>query len=104
MIARFDWDAGNTWKCQQHGVSIDEIEFVLQSDPLIQPDHKHSIVEARFIAVGPNSDGRLIFIVYTRREADDGETIRPVSARYMHAKETKRYVDQRGPEGSDHDD
>jgi uncharacterized DUF497 family protein len=28
--ATFDWDVGNSLKCQKHGVSLSEIEFFLQ--------------------------------------------------------------------------
>ena len=103
VLARFDWDDGNAAKCQKHGVSVEEIEFVIRSGPFIQPDHKHSIDEARFIAIGPNPAGRLTFVVYTLRVSDEEEVVRPVSARFMHDKEIRRYVDQRRAEGSDNE-
>ena len=32
-----------------------------------------------------------MFVVFTLRERDDLTLIRPISARYMHAREAKRY-------------
>ena len=89
--ARFDWDSGNLAKCQKHGVSLSEIELVLGSGPFIAPDPAHSEHEARFLAIGRNRVGRPIFVIFTLRLVDDEEHVRPVSARYMHAKEIKRY-------------
>lgn len=34
----FDWDAGNREKCQNHGISVAEIEAFLLSDPRVAPD------------------------------------------------------------------
>jgi uncharacterized DUF497 family protein len=31
--SRFDWDEGNLAKCQDHGVTIAEIEHALDDDP-----------------------------------------------------------------------
>ena len=31
----FAWDRGNLEKCQKHGVSSDEIEALLRSDPRV---------------------------------------------------------------------
>lgn len=91
--ARFDWDAGNQAKCQNHGVSIDEIQFVFAADPFSTPDEAHSLDEERFIAIGENASGRLVFIVYSvRLSAEGDEIIRPLSARYMHQKEIDRYA------------
>lgn len=88
---RFDWDAGNLAKCQQHGVTIDEIEDVFRSDPFLGPDDKHSVAEQRYVAIGFNGQGRPIFVVFTLRLDGDIERVRPVSVRYMHRKEIRRY-------------
>ena len=49
----FEWDRGNWAKCQQHGVSIEEIETALRSGAmLILPDIGHSDEEDRLIATG----------------------------------------------------
>lgn len=89
--SRFDWDAGNLAKCQKHGVTTVEIEHVLDSEPFLVPDHKHSEGEDRNIAVGLNRSGRPLFIVFTLRMLDDRELVRPLSARYMHRREIECY-------------
>ena len=90
-LVGFDWDEGNLEKCQKHGVPVGEIEMVLMSDPAVAPDLKHSAKEDRFIAVGRNWGGRPLFVAFTVRERDGHRFVRPVSARYMHEKEVKRY-------------
>jgi uncharacterized DUF497 family protein len=91
----FDWDDGNREKCQKHGVSIAEIEGVLLGDPLIAPDLAHSDGEDRRIALGKTSEGRAMFIAFTLRMKAGKLHLRPVSARYMHAKEARRYDQSR---------
>jgi hypothetical protein len=87
----FDWDASNRDKCRKHGVSLAEIERLLSGTPRIAPDGKHSRIEERFVAVGRDSRGRAMFIVFTMR-LKGGETfIRPISARYMHKEEIEGY-------------
>lgn len=87
----FDWDGGNTSKCQSHGVSIAELESVLAGAPLVGPDPAHSASEQRFRAVGRSAMGRHVFIVFTLRRRADGLFLRPISARYMHKKEIDAY-------------
>jgi uncharacterized DUF497 family protein len=59
-IAGFDWDDGNRHKCRKHGVTIQEIEAVLQSDPPLSRDVGHSDSEDRFIAVDRTPAGRAV--------------------------------------------
>src|SRR3954470_7988126 len=87
----FDWDAGNRAKCTKHGLTIGAIETCLRGDPLIAPDLRHSVNEQRFLAVGRDSGGRGIFVVFTMRERDGLTLLRPLSARYMHRKEIEGY-------------
>lgn len=87
----FDWDAGNRQKCQKHGLSIAEIEAFLEGNPRIAPALRHSTSEERLVAVGRNSQGRPIFVVFTFRLRDGKRLIRPLSARYMHKKEIEGY-------------
>ncbi|MDV6225510.1 BrnT family toxin [Nitratireductor aquimarinus] len=94
-IAGFDWDTGNWPKCAKHGVSKDEIEHALLHDPLIAPDPAHSGPEDRYIVIGRNRQGRPMFMGVTFRMVDGKRLIRPITARYMHAKEVKRYETQR---------
>lgn len=87
----FDWDRGNRVKCQKHGVSIAQIEALFTHGPRIAPDLKHSADEDRLIAVGRTGTGRPVFVVFTIRMKNGRHLIRPVAARYMHAKEVEAY-------------
>ena len=91
LATGLDWDTGNWEKCQTHGVSIAEIEAVLRGDPQIAPAPRRSLTEERFIAVGRTPGGRALFIAFTLRTRDEARLVRPISARYMHAKEIERY-------------
>jgi uncharacterized protein len=95
-FAGFDWDEGNIDKCQKHGVSIDEIEGAFASGPLIGPDEAHSGQERRFRAFGRPKGGRPLFVVFTVRRVGGENLIRPISCRYMHAKEVRRYERTKG--------
>ena len=90
-ISGFDWDEGNRAKCQKHGVSTAEIEALFARPLAIRPDDAHSIVERRFLAVGKGKAGRSIFLAFTLRERDGRIYVRPITARYMHKKEVRRY-------------
>jgi uncharacterized protein len=90
-IDGFDWDAGNSEKCQKQGVTVAEIESIFISSPQITTDLRHSLAEIPARAVGQTSSGRHIFVAYTLRQRDGRRLIRPISARYMHRKEVKRY-------------
>ncbi|MFZ0679397.1 BrnT family toxin [Candidatus Binatus sp.] len=88
----FAWDNANRSKCQKHGVSIAEMEHVLaHAKTLIVPDLKNSRAEPRFLAIGPTEEGRYTFVVFTPRQTRSGIFMRPISARYMHRKEIKKY-------------
>ena len=89
-VQGFDWDDGNRAKCQKHGVSIPEIEALFMNAPRIAPDPKHSDDEDRMIAVGRTNAGRPVFVAFTIR-TKNRRLIRPVTARYMHAKEIAAY-------------
>jgi uncharacterized DUF497 family protein len=93
-LAGLDWDAGNLAKCQNHGVAIAEIESLFRGQARFAPDLAHSSLENRFVAVGRTSGGRALFVVFTFRERDGKRFVRPISARYMHAKEASRYAEE----------
>jgi uncharacterized protein len=82
----FDWDSGNLPKCLGHAVSLAEIKALFHGDVYVVRD---SVVggERRTLAFG-NGAGGWIFCVFTWR----GGRIRPVSVRFMHDKELKRYA------------
>jgi hypothetical protein len=50
-----------------------------------------AFAEDRLVAVGRSESGRRIFVVFTLRERDGRRSIRPITARYMHAREIRRY-------------
>ncbi len=91
-LVGFEWDDGNRHK--RHGVSVAEIEALFASSPPIAPDPHHSEQEDRFIAVGRTRQGRAVFVAFTLRGADR-QLVRPISARFMHRKESEAY-DQEG--------
>jgi uncharacterized DUF497 family protein len=91
QVSGFDWDGGNRAKCQEHGVSIAEIEALFARGPRVAPDTKHSADEDRLIAVGKTSTGRPLFVAFTMRTKEGRRLIRPVTARYMHAREIAAY-------------
>ena len=90
-VSGFDWDEGNRGKCQKHGLSTKQIEALFADAPRIAPDPKHSAAEDRLIAVGRTKAGRPVFVAFTLRTKDKSRLIRPVTARYMHAKEMEAY-------------
>jgi uncharacterized protein len=92
--AGFEWDKGNRKKCQEHGVSIAEIEDLFTRPVMILPDPAHSQRETRLKAVGKTEEGRSVFLVFTIRRKGGKRFIRPISARYMHAKEIKSYEEE----------
>ncbi|MFO1039817.1 MAG: BrnT family toxin [Geminicoccaceae bacterium] len=90
-VAGFDWNAGNLGKCQKHGVSIAEIERVFEDGPAVYADPDHSLTEQRLRAIGLTATGRAVIVAFTLRQRDGAAYVRPISARYMHAKEIRRY-------------
>jgi uncharacterized DUF497 family protein len=90
-VSGFDWDEGNRRKCQKHGLSIEQIEALFANNPRVGPDPKHSAAEDRLIAVGGTKTGRPVFVAFTLRMKGKSYLIRPISARYMHAREIEAY-------------
>ena len=91
LVSGFDWDSGNRAKCQKHGVSISEIEALFVGGPMVAPDPGHSETEDRLIAIGRTGLGRAMFVGFTFRVRGGRQLIRPITARYMHAKEAAAY-------------
>jgi uncharacterized DUF497 family protein len=90
-LGGFDWDDGNCAKCQKHGVTLEAIESLFESEIALFPDPSHSQVEERQKAIGKTSEGRFALIVFTLRTVQGVDRIRPISARYMHQKEIETY-------------
>lgn len=93
-IDGFEWDEGNRDKCRKHGVSFEEIEAAFQSTVHLFPDPSHSQAETRYLAIGQTTAGRHLFLAFTIRHRGTHRLIRPISARYMHAKEVQHYEAQ----------
>ena len=89
----FDWDEANLFKSEvKHGVSRETIEETLSTALIaVAEDPPHSLKEERLLAIGSTNADRYILIVFTFRFKDGLKLIRPISARYMHAKERKKY-------------
>ena len=90
-IAVLEWDEANWPKCDKHGVSQEEIGWLFANGPYVEPDLAHSDNEERLKAIGPVRDGKWVFVVFTLRRRSGAIVIRPISARYMHARETRKY-------------
>lgn len=88
-LAGFDWDDGNWPKCGKHGLSKLEIESVFELSPSLYADP--ATLEARWRAIGVSNEGRYVFLAFTLRQIGGRTLIRPISARYMHDKEIRRY-------------
>jgi uncharacterized DUF497 family protein len=93
-VVGFEWDAANRDKCGKHGVSAAEIESLFRRSIAVFPDPAHSHVETRFKAIGKTDEGRSILIVFTLRQRGGETLIRPISARYMHAREVAYYEEE----------
>lgn len=89
MALLFEWDeAKATASLRKHGVDFFEAQTVF-GDPntLTLLDEQHSIVEERLVDLGMSSDGRLLVVVYTEREA----TIRIISCHEATSAEQRQY-------------
>ena len=93
-LAGFDWDDGNRSKCEQHGVSVADIEAMFMQPVAVFPAPFRSRAEARFIAIGKSALRRHMFVAFTMRDQGDELLIHPISARYMHQKEVRHYEEQ----------
>lgn len=92
MSLEFDWDDGNSAKARKHGVSPAEIEHAMRNGPRVAPDPTHSLTEQRFVAIGRTAAGRHVFVAFCLRAG----RVRPISARYMHAREVARHEAAQG--------
>jgi len=85
----FQWNEGNIDKnLLKHQVQNWECEQIFFNEPLIVlDDPKHSLSEKRLAAFGQTDAGRLLIIIFTKRE----KLLRVISARDMNRKEKKFY-------------
>lgn len=63
----------------------------MHAETLIRPDPKDRRGESRFLAIGRTQNARYAFVVFTPRQRAAGIRLRPISARYMHQREIKKY-------------
>ena len=94
VLDGFDWDDGNRQRCRKHGLTELQIEAVLRGPLRTFPDVEHSAAETRYLGIGCTEAGRHVLIAYTLRLVGGRRLIRPISARYMHAKEVKHHEAQ----------
>ena len=88
----FDWDDGNLFKSEaKHGISKETVEAFFSREVWVGPDPRHSSAEDRHLAIGREPGGRPMIVAFTIRQRTGQKLIRPISARYMHAKEARRY-------------
>lgn len=85
----FEWDEGNSDKCEKHGVLLDEIEKVLQGKVHVFPDLKHSHHERRYLAIGQTAAGRYLFLAFADQAAGP-ETADTPHQRSLHARQGGR--------------
>ncbi|KKQ66392.1 MAG: hypothetical protein US86_C0005G0003 [Candidatus Daviesbacteria bacterium GW2011_GWA2_38_24] len=85
----FEWDKGNIGKNKKHNVDDNEAEEVFfDQNKVTFPDIIHSTEsEERLRIIGKTKNGRLVFIVFTRRS----QKIRIISARDVNRKEVPLY-------------
>lgn len=83
-------------KCKIQGVALSGIDaFFQQEIVFVIPDIHHSEVEERYIAYGRSpANGWLLFVAFTFRSRKDETLIGPISARYMHEKEARKYEEK----------
>lgn len=90
-IVGFNWDEGNSQKSvDKHGVLPSQAEEVFFNQPLlIVADSKHSVDEARNLALGVTNERVFLAVIFTLRESHT--LIRVISARRMSRKERAYY-------------
>lgn len=84
----FDWDEGNRAKGEKHGVEPSEVESLFRrtvflAGRIVEPTHD----EPRWLLLGETEAGRLLALIFTRRE----EKLRPISCRAMRRNERRLY-------------
>lgn len=90
-IIEFDWNKGNVGKNRKHKVEDDESEEAFfDEQKVVLKDILHSQGEERWVLLGKTQKGRLLYIVFTRRE----KRIRVISARDVNRKEVQLYEEK----------
>jgi uncharacterized protein len=83
----FDWDNANIDHITQHNVVPSEVEDALIDPRRVGASPKKVSEEKRWAVLGNTSEGRILFVVFTRRAG----MIRVVTARDATEQEKRRY-------------
>ena len=89
---QFEWDPiKNRMNITKHGISFFKAAKIFDG-PLLEEDTRQDYGETRIIALG-RSEGRILYVVYTRRNS----VIRIISARKANRDERAEYIRQIHP-------
>jgi uncharacterized DUF497 family protein len=89
---RFEWDRANREHIARHGVSVGEVEQVIEEKPYhLSLDVRSA--EIRVSVIGPTTTNRILFVAFTAR----GDRIRVVTARPANRKERRKYAEYLNP-------
>ncbi|BAQ61920.1 hypothetical protein GM3708_2326 [Geminocystis sp. NIES-3708] len=83
----FDWDQANIEHIARHNIIPEEVEEALSDRQKIGISTYQGENEQRWAAIAKSGNGRILFIVFTRRNG----LIRIVTARDTTDKEKRRY-------------
>jgi uncharacterized DUF497 family protein len=83
----FDWDEHNSGHVTESGIEPEEAEEALLAPQRIGAPAYNAGDERRWAALGTTADGRILFVVFTRRQG----LIRVVTARNTTEREKRRY-------------
>ena len=88
----FQWDKGNTDKnLYKHNLTTEQIEGAfLDVNRKIYKDVLHSASENRYILLGQEISGTLLYVVFTLRK----QKVRVISARSLNKKEVHLYYEK----------
>jgi uncharacterized protein len=83
----FDWDNGNIQHIARHDLFPQEVEAALLDPRRVGVSSRKSSQEKRWAMLGSTSEGRILFVVFTRRDG----FIRVVTARDATDQEKRTY-------------
>ncbi len=86
----FIWDTANIGHIAIHGVTPEEAEQVIQSDPL-DLERQIQNYEERFVHLGETNSGRVLFVIITVRE----DMLRVVTAFPADKATRKHYLNEK---------
>ena len=86
MRFQFDPDKAES-NIKKHNVSFAEVESIFYDDLAIHQEELDSEGETRFVAIGMDSAGQILVVIYTQRD----DAIRIISARKATRNEVKYY-------------